>query len=377
MENNDIEDKDDIDDIEGDDDSDQEVWWGAYPLDAIFIRTENRTVGEVCRRIKNDRYIMAPDFQRDFIWEKKKQSRLIQSCLMRIPLPVFYLAENKEGKIIVVDGLQRLTTFFRYLNDDFGLTGLGDDASVQDKDGFFLAKKKFHDLPVNLQERLEDTQLTLYVLDSKAPERAKLDIFDRVNGGVPLNRQQMRNCLYQGPATKWLKDAAGSAGFIQATARKLNEKNMRDREVINRFCAFYLFGTAHYKGDMDTFMADALDKMNESGESDLEKMYDDFIFSMESNYRFASSHAFRKSFARETTKSVINISLFDAFSVNMVKLKGFDFNNESLVASLKRDLTELIKNNEFDDAITMGTCNKNKVLTRHQMTEDVLKKYIP
>ena len=66
-----------------------------------------------------------------------------------------------------------------------------------------LEGKRFKELDLKLQERIEDTQLTLYILDSKAPERAKLDIFERVNSGEPLTRQQMRNCLYNGPATIW------------------------------------------------------------------------------------------------------------------------------------------------------------------------------
>lgn len=85
--------------------------WGDYPLDAVLVRTEPRSVSEVVRRIENKRYVLDPDFQRDFVWPLQKQSKLIESCIMRIPLPVFYVAEAPDGRIIVVDGLQRLTTF--------------------------------------------------------------------------------------------------------------------------------------------------------------------------------------------------------------------------------------------------------------------------
>src|SRR3981189_3135205 len=87
--------------------------WGDYPLDAVFVRTETRSVSEVVKRIENKRDILEPDFHRDFVWPTQKQSKLIESCIMRIPLPVFYVAEAKDGRIIVVDGLQRLTTFAR------------------------------------------------------------------------------------------------------------------------------------------------------------------------------------------------------------------------------------------------------------------------
>jgi hypothetical protein len=222
--------------IDGIDTSDSSGW-GDYPLDSVFVRRDQRTVNEVVKRIKANRYILNPDFQRDFVWPVKKQSRLIESCLMRIPLPVFYVAEAKDGRIIVVDGLQRLVTFTRYMNDEFPLSKLGDgrEDALQENP---LLGKRFSDLPINLQERIEDTQLTLYILDSKAPERAKLDIFERVNSGEPLARQQMRNCLFSGPATKWLGRAAENKAFLNATGGSLNKKTMRDREAINRFCAF-------------------------------------------------------------------------------------------------------------------------------------------
>lgn len=205
--------------------------WGDYPLDAVFVRTETRSVSEVVKRIENKRYILDPDFQRDFVWSPQKQSKLIESCIMRIPLPVFYVAEAKDGRIVVVDGLQRLTTFARFLGNQFKLTGLasGEDASGSHE----LEGKFFETLPLGLQERVQDTQLTMYILDAKAPERARLDIFERVNSGEPLTRQQMRNALYNGNATNWLKAAAEGDAFRSATGQSLNPKTMRDREAIN------------------------------------------------------------------------------------------------------------------------------------------------
>ena len=225
-------------------DYDAEASFGDYPLDSVFVRTEQRTVSEVVKRIANQRYILDPDFQRDFVWSTQKQSKLIESCVMRIPLPVFYVAEAKDGRIIVVDGLQRLTTFSRFLDNQFRLEGL---ASGDKKSGSHSLEGKYYkQLPINLQERVQDTQLTMYILDAKAPERARLDIFERVNSGEPLTRQQMRNALYSGPATEWLRDASKGKAFQTATGGSLNPKTMRDREAINRFCAFSLLGVRRH-----------------------------------------------------------------------------------------------------------------------------------
>ena len=109
--------KDPPEEIEGLEDG-QSSFWGDYPIDTLLIRHESRTVSDVLRRIKHGRFIMNPEFQRDFIWSEDKQSKLIESVLMRIPLPVLYLAEDEQGRMIVVDGLQRLSTFQRFVNNE-------------------------------------------------------------------------------------------------------------------------------------------------------------------------------------------------------------------------------------------------------------------
>lgn len=336
--------------------------WGDYPLDSVFVRKDQRTVNEIMGRMEKGRYILDPDFQRDFVWSPLKQSRLIESCLMRIPLPVFYVAEARDGKIIVVDGLQRLTTFQRYINNKFALTGLSEGR--QDT----LLNKKYEDLPTNLKERLEDTQLTLYILDSKAPERAKLDIFERVNGGVPLTRQQMRNCLFNGQATTWLKDAARSEVFLKATGESLDKKSMRDREAINRFCAFRLMGVERYKADMDDFLATTLEEMNGLSKTELDNLSQEFERSMNTNYMLFGRHAFRKSLVYKSTsasRTVINIALFDVCSVLFAAIE--EDIAEKWADRLRDSISALINDETFSQSITYGTNGLAQVKTRFQM----------
>lgn len=351
------EDKDDID-IEGMDDTPSESW-GDYPLDTVFVRKDQRTVGDIVSRIEKGRYQLDPDFQRDFVWNPLQQSRLIESSLMRIPLPVLYVAEDTDGKIIVVDGLQRLTTFHHYLKDKFSLKGVGNNDSKS-----MISGKRFSELPIHLQERIEDTQLTLYILDPKAPERARLDIFERVNSGVPLTRQQMRNCLYSGQATRWLKEASENEHFLRATSHSLKEKTMRNREVINRFCAFYLLGYKEYRGDMEDFLARALVQMNKMTENELHDMSIAFVESMQINFEFFGKHSFRKSmFSPYSPKTVINISLFDTIST--VVAKYFDQITDENKDLVKNCLTKLSDNYGFDRAISHATSNSQAVHRRH------------
>ena len=249
--------------------------WGDYPLDELLIRNENRTIYEVIRRIGQGQYVMDPDFQRDFIWPADKQSKLIESVVMRIPLPVFYLAEDDEGRMVVVDGLQRLSTFRGFMEGDLKL-------KLADRDE--LHGKTFEDLPPKLQNRIEDCNLIFYVIDSKVPERARLDIFERVNGGVPLSRQQMRNSLFMGHGTRFLKQEAQTDVFLEATGRSLNTKNMRDREFVNRFCAFRILGVQKYRSnEMDDFLAQALREMNGMNDESLRHLADSFRMSLANN----------------------------------------------------------------------------------------------
>ena len=375
--------------IEGLGDPDVDVGHADYPLDDIMVRSETRTVSEVVTRIRRGRFVLDPDFQRDFVWETKKQSKLIESCVMRIPLPVLYVAEGVDGRITVVDGLQRLGTFSRFLDDDLALTGLGEDHP--------LTGCRFTDLPLNLQERVEDTQLTLYILDKSAPQRAQLDIFERVNGGTVLSRQQMRNAIYNGAGTRWLGKMSKSSAFLEATGSSLNTKTMRDREAVNRFAGFFLLGPESYEnGDMDSFLARTIEELNRSDEDDLFDLKLRFLSSMECNFDLFGRHAFRKSLARigedqglegggdmsegervlaalkeaSIPRSPINIALFDVMSWMFAQFSraAVEKDEEAIIACIK----ELISDTEFKHAITYSTNSTVQVNKRFEMVVDAL-----
>ena len=344
--------------------------WGDYPLDELLIRHETRTIYEVTRRIESGRYIMDPDFQRDFIWPEDKQSKLIESVIMRIPLPVFYLAEDEEGRMIVVDGLQRLSTFHRFVHDQLPLR-LPERSE--------LDRQRFIDLPPKLKNRIEDCNLIFYIIDSKAPDRARLDIFERVNSGEPLTRQQMRNSLFMGPATRLLKEVSVTESFLEATGKSLNAKTMRDRELVNRFCAFKLLDLEEYRGDMDEFLAKSLRRMNGMSQDDLSHLSDDFQRSMSNNILLFQKHAFRKSILRwhesgENSRSMINASVWDVLSTG---LSRYDRDHvEKSAASLRESVCRLLQDEDFSAAITISTNETKRVKMRFQMAETMFQEVL-
>ncbi len=334
-------------------DEDEDASLGEYPIDTVLIRNEHRTVRDVLHRIEEGAFIMNPDFQRDFIWPDDKQSKLIESVLMRIPLPVFYLAEKDDGRTIVVDGLQRLATFQRFANNKLKLK-----TPKQPE----LDQKQFKELSPKLQNRVEDCNLVLYIIDAKVPQKVLLDIFDRVNSGMALTRQQMRNCLFMGPATKFLKTEARTTQFLKATGRSLKTTTMRDREFVNRFCAFQIIPIETYSADIDTFLADALEEMNKYDRTHMEKLTNEFRLGLENSMLVFGEHAFRKHTPEQYSRSVINASLWDVMST------GFSHYPMALVKSHKDDLKtgfyNLMGDQKFFDAISLGTNAVSKVKKR-------------
>jgi hypothetical protein len=339
--------------------------WEDYPLDELAIREERRAAVDVVRRLTAGRFRLDPDFQRDFVWERDKQSRLIESVLMRIPLPVFYVAEDDEGLLIVVDGRQRLTTLQRFMDGELAL-------ELPDRPE--LHKKRFPNLEPRLQNRVEDCQLHFYIIDRTVPERARLDIFERVNGGEVLTRQQMRNAIYSGIATKFLKVEAESELFRDATGGSLNTKKMQDREFVNRFCSFSLLPFDTYKGDMDAWLARGLVRLMKLSDSDRNALSLKFRRGLSNNCLVFKQHAFRKHRQTGQARSILNASLFDVMMFEMCRL------DKERVAEKAEALREAfyarMDDPVFTKAITYGPNSPKEVRARFRIAREMFHEVI-
>ncbi len=335
--------------------------WEGYPLDELAIRDERRTAMDVVRRIQKDRFVMDPDFQRGFVWSPSKQSRLIESILLRIPLPTFYVAEDKNGKLVVVDGRQRLTTLRRFFAGDLKL-------DLPDRPE--LHGKHFIDLDARLQNRVEDCQLLFYIIDHSVPERARLDIFERVNGGEVLTRQQMRNAIYNGPATQFLRDEAATGLFIQATGHSLNANRMQDREFVNRFVSFSLLPLGSYKGDMDKWLADGLQELVKQPPPGWERLRQRLRRTLANNLRIFGKHAFRKHKSPDQARSVINASLFDVMAQGLADRTEAEVDDR---ADLLRSAFYLrMEDGRFTRAITYSPNTPHVVRTRFEIAGEMM-----
>ena len=348
----------------------------AYPLDALLIRTEPRAIQDVVRRIDRGAIKLDPDFQREFLWSEERQSRLVESVLMRIPLPPFYLAESRDSTLVVVDGLQRLTTFRRFRGGALKL------ALPQNQE---LHGKSFDKLEPRLQDRFDDGPLTFYLIDPKIPLRVRLDIFDRVNSGVPLTRQQMRNALFNGPATRALGDLARSKEFLDATSKALSSERLRqqraDREAINRFFAYFVLGWNTYvdeaaepglAGNLDEFLGKALAHLNEPANSrSLEEARRGFQRSMQINFQVFGRHCFRKHERPNDRMKAFNLALFDVFSVGLARYPA-DRVDAARAEMLRQGFYGLMQDSAFHNAISYATAKTASVRARFERAEAML-----
>ena len=172
-----------------------------------------------------------------------------------------------------------------------------------------------------------------------------------------------------GPATLFLKDEAKSDIFLKATGWSLNTKTMRDREFVNRFCAFQLLGLDKYRGDMDVFLGECLRCMNRMEEADLVRLSEELRRSLANNYLLFKRQAFRKHTSEGQWRSVVNASLWDVMSTGLSRYP--EARVSACAERLREAIRALFNDDEFYEAITSGTNGTRKVKTRFRMTREI------
>jgi hypothetical protein len=294
-----------------------------YDPEKINIVTREPTIEQLLRRINKEELDLAPDFQRHAnVWKNDAKSRLIESIIIRIPLPAFYVDATDEDKWLVVDGIQRLHTLKLFVNDKtLRLSGL--EYLIN------LEGKTYDQLERRYQRRIEETQVTVYLIEKGTPPEVKYNIFKRINtGGEPLSPQELRHALNPGKAIKLLSKLATSPEFKQVV--NLGEKKkmrMDDQEFILGFFAFKLTSYKEYEDGRDLFLTQALAKANNLSESELDKLKNDFLKAMITAFDIFGKNAFRKLSNKAKKQQPLNKSLFEAWSVNLSQLSDDEINS--------------------------------------------------
>jgi len=340
----------------------------------IKVDTDNMMVYHALRKIIDGEIVLDPEFQRNFVWDKVRQSRLIESILLRIPLPAFYFDATKEDKWLIVDGLQRLSTLHEFCNKkSFGLTGLQYLTDLQDK--------RFDQLPTNLQRAItERTKLTTYIIQPETPRYVKFMIFSRVNtGGLPLTPQEIRHALYQGAVTPWLKRIAKSDVFLKATAGSVSPLRMDDRECALRFIAFYLnpyqeFGSRVREGEpanLESLLNRTMDELNDMPIQRRDEIGQVFQESMKKAHAVFGDKAFRKLYSQTTRRLPVSKPLFEVWSVLLTAypLAALQGRKAQIV---KRFIALMDRRDSFEKAISYGTGSKGSITERFRRIQQLL-----
>jgi len=348
------------------------------PFNPALIKIENKllTIDLLIKRISQSEPEIELNtesyFQRkDDLWDVVKQSRLIESILIRFPLPAFYFDGSNKNKWLVVDGLQRLSSLRNFaVKKTLKLTNLE-----------FLTQLNglgYDELNRDLQRTIEETQIVAYIINPGTPEDVKYNIFKRINtGGLILEPQEIRHALNQGEPSKFIAELADLEEF-KITTISIRKERMLDRDFANRFLCFYLFGYENYVPDLDTFMSKAMAQISKMSDVEKQKCKQDFINSMNLNHSIFGEHAFRKRMKQNERRKPLNKALFDVFSVSFAKLSDFERTQlKSKGKQVTKEFKELLNTDEvFFAAISSSTGDRNRVFYRFNKIKEIIDKIL-
>lgn len=336
----------------------------------IQVNIQQLTLDGIIKRIKYEEIDLATPFQRAAgLWKDQEQSRLIESILIRFPLPAFYFDGSNDNHWLVVDGLQRLSTLRRFvLTGELRLTGM---EYLKQFEGYTFEK-----LPRPMQRALEEAQITAYIIKPGTPEQVKFNLFKRINtAGLTLRPQEIRHALNQGLPANFVAELAGQAAFKTATAGSVDPRRMDDRDFVMRFVAFYLTPYPNYQPDLDTFLNTQMGGLAKLSPWQQALLTADFERALTLAHDIFAKQAFRKMTTLEARGlNPINKALFESWAVSLSRLSAEQ--GALLVArreQVVRASVQLMQDVNFLRAISAATGDKRRVLERFGAVERLLR----
>lgn len=331
----------------------------------IITEAGDPPIKTLCEKTDRGRLIARADFQRYYIWDNnpKLKSRLIESVLLRVPIPVIYTAEEDNGKELVVDGQQRLLTFYNFTKKDgFRLSGL---RVLKELNG-----KSYSELDENLQNAIADYPIRVIKILRESHKDIKFDIFERLNrGSVKLTEQELRNCIYRGSFNELLKELAQNKDFQRLQGLKDVHNRMFDLERILRFFAFSDLTERKYKGPMTSFLNNYMESNREISAKQKEEKTALFKKSVELCQTVFGDLAFRRwqlgsdEDVNGYREDKINEGIFDIQMYGFTEYEKRDVVKKAM--AIKDAFIELMtKDRAFIESIERGTYDTQKVKLR-------------
>lgn len=344
-------------------------------FELVKVTKKDFSIYELFRKYQKGQLILEVDFQRKSVWNNKQKCELIESILMGLPLPVFYLKQQNNSTYVVVDGKQRLSTLFDFLQNEFQLKLL--------KILTFLNGKKFMDLEEGYgiyQAQLEDYQVYSHVILPPTPDKVLFDVFDRVNrGGTKLNKQEIRNALYHGKGLNMITEISRTKIFEEATGiYNIKDSRMKGSYLLTRFLAFYLLFNKmllknnkkyEYTSDLDDLIELTLTQLNMESSEKLSKLKQITLRCLEMSKDILGRGAFRREMK---VSNPINMNIFET-TLYFMSLIG-----EQRIASDKivKSLMQVITSEEYLGYIGNSRENIKNVNGRFNMMKKLSKEIV-
>lgn len=329
------------------------------PIDSLYLKN------------KRGDLILDPIFQRRPVWDLGRCSRLVESVILEVPLPVFYLAESHNGTEEVIDGQQRLRALFNFLDNAYALTGL---KALPDLNG-----KQFKDLTKAHQKMITNYSIRTVTFKKESDENLRFEIFERLNtGAMPLNDQELRNCIYRGKYNELLIDLSRDPDYMAIMGLKAEEKRMRDVEYVLRFSAFYHATYLKYKPSMARFLNEDMKKHQNILDKEATQLRNAFKTSVTLIRSMLGVNAFHRYYRGNEKKADgywepkrFNASLFDVLTWGFTQYdKNLVMNN--LDAVREAWIALMTDDEEFIESIELSTSALRRVTYRFDAWRKVL-----
>jgi len=325
------------------------------------LRTQayDMSISDIVSKINDGDIVLDPDYQRNYVWDDKRASLLVESILLNVPIPVVYVAEDEDGKWDVVDGLQRLNSLKRFFGNEFKLKGL----EVLEE----LNKSYYKDLNPKALRILRNGILRIILIFKESHADIKYEIFTRLNrGAVKLTEQELRNCLYRGRYNDMLHELREEKIVQRLLALDGPDQRMADAEILLRH--FTIRGgydqrtgkVSTYSGNMRSSLNHFMDKARNISEHDAMLLKRQFLDDAAKVEELFGTNSFHRINADGTFDDRPNRAIMDAVLIGVIPhtLEALRKKKNEAIALLKRLINE---DDVFADAITIRTSVKQKM----------------
>lgn len=338
----------------------------------INIISKPDILRNIIERLNHDEIDMNTDFQRHAeLWNNQKMSRLIESILIRFPLPAFYFDASDDDRWLIVDGLQRLSAVKKFVIDQklrlHGLEYLKE-----------FVGKKYDDLPRTYKRRIDECAVTLFLIQPGTPEAVKYSIFRRINtGGLVLNDQEIRNAMAKPAVRKYLGALVADDFLIKTIGDQ--SRRMVDQEMVLRYLAFRFMKYEDSKKNIASFLDEMIEKLEKSSESELNEYSESFRLAIRRCWEIFKDRAFEKSAdGNHAERRRKNSTLFEVWMnalgrISKEEMKTLYDNRERLIQA---HLDMMATDNDYFRSITYSTQKKDHYRTRRDKVQKLIEEIL-